>query len=65
MGKRMEAFSGLLDSADAELNGGRTRRNGAGGAEEEFLRARVQRLHAFQKKAQALWNNPLVKMLLR
>lgn len=62
LGKRMESFAALVDQADAELTG---TRGGNGGAEGKFLRDRVSRLRAFQKKAQDLWNNPLVKMMMK
>jgi DNA-binding transcriptional regulator GbsR (MarR family) len=57
-GKRMESLAGLLDEADAALNGN-------GDADQRFVRQRVQRLRDFQQKASGLWNNPLVKMMMR
>ena len=63
-GKRIDAFAGLLDEAEAELNGHRTGKL-SGDVDVKFARERVQRLRAFQKKAQGLWNNPLVRMMLK
>ena len=63
-GKRIDAFAGLLDEAEAELNG---HRNGklSGEVDIKFARERVQRLRQFQKKVQGLWNNPIVKMMMK
>jgi len=62
MSKRIESFARLLDEAESGLNGsGR----GNNGADVAFLRGRIQRLRQFQKKAAALWNNPVVQMLLK
>jgi DNA-binding transcriptional regulator GbsR (MarR family) len=63
VGKRFEALGGLLDAAEAELDG--RGRNGAGTDEERFILGRVRQLRAFQTKAEDFWNGPLVGMVLR
>ena len=64
MGKRIESLSRLLDEADRSLNGKNVHAAGSG-RDDKFLRDRVQRLRAFQKKAMSVWNNPLIKMIMR
>jgi len=61
MGKRLESMAQLLDAADAEL----TVKNGSGNGNNKFIHDRVQRLRLFQKKIQNLWNNPLVKVMMK
>lgn len=65
MGKRIEALSHALDTAEAELSGKAEKAEDTGGNGDKFLRARIQRLRQFQKKAQSVWNNPLVKMMMQ
>jgi DNA-binding transcriptional regulator GbsR (MarR family) len=64
LGKRIESLSRLLDEAEQTLNG-KSRPKVNGNGEDAFVRQRVQRLRAFQKKANDLWNNPIVRMLLK
>ena len=68
-GKRMESLSGLLNEAEAAMNGGSSGQHPASGEPGEFdprfVRQRVQRLRDFQRKASGLWNNPLVQMMMR
>jgi len=66
MGKRLGSMAQLLDDADAELNHlsppdnqSRMTKNPA------FLRSRVKRLRDFQGKVQSVWNNPVVKLMLK
>ena len=61
VGKRIAAFTDLLDRADEELNGTPSAVKG----DHAFLKDRVQRLRSFQHKAQGLWNNPIVKMMIK
>ncbi len=65
VGKRIEALSALLDEADTTLNAPSA---SAGGQTPEstrqFFRTRVRRLQQFQRKAQGLWNNPIVKRIM-
>ncbi len=70
VGKRITAFTELLDQADGELNGGKEAagdggRYTGGVDNQQFVRDRVQRLRAFQRKAEGLWNNPIVKMMVK
>lgn len=70
VGKRITAFTELLDKADKELNGGDKAAGPIDGAQGRdggrlFLKDRVQRLHSFQRKAEGLWNNPIVKMMVK
>ena len=66
MGKRLGAMSQLLDDADAELN-----EVSASGKHlpitnnPAFLRARVKRLREFQGKVHSVWNNPVVRNMLK
>jgi DNA-binding transcriptional regulator GbsR (MarR family) len=59
VGKRLDAFSRMLDIADAQIA------DASGDGELEFARDRVKRLRAFQSKASKAWNSPVVKMLLK
>jgi DNA-binding transcriptional regulator GbsR (MarR family) len=59
VGKRLDGFGRMLDSADGELA------EADGNGELEFARDRVKRLRAFQSKAARAWNSPVVKMLLK
>jgi DNA-binding transcriptional regulator GbsR (MarR family) len=61
VGKRITAFTDLLDRADAELHSGQVPEQD----NHRFLKDRIQRLRAFQHKAQGLWNNPIVKMMVK
>ena len=66
MGKRLSSMSKLLDEADAELNGATSAdHHPPGSGNVRFLRSRVKRLREFQGKVQALWSNPIVKIMLK
>lgn len=60
VGKRIAAFAELLDRADGEVGG-----NHAQEDNHRFIRDRVQRLRSFQRKAQGVWNNPVVRMMIK
>jgi DNA-binding transcriptional regulator GbsR (MarR family) len=63
-GRRVEAFGRMLDEAEAQLaNGNGSQKHN--GLDRVFLKNRIQRLRAFQKKAARLWNSPLVQMMLK
>lgn len=64
VGKRISAFADLLDRADRELGGSAVTRDQMAG-DHHFLRDRVQRLRAFQRKAQGLWSNPVVRLMMK
>jgi len=80
MGKRLAAMAQALSAADAELGNAeqttdyepRASRAHPPTAEttdlntnHQFLRARVDRLREFQEKVNKVWNNPIVKMMLK
>jgi len=56
VGRRVEALGQFIEEADRTVTGD----NG-----DAFIRQRLNRLRAFQKKAQKFWDNPLVKMMLK
>jgi DNA-binding transcriptional regulator GbsR (MarR family) len=60
LGARMESLSALLESAERELNG-----NADGNGDAAFLRERVAHIRQFHRKAQKVWNNPVVKRMVR
>ena len=63
-GKRIESSAALLHDVDAEL----TRRNGNGrpvSADDAFIKERIEKIKAFQEKAQGMWGNVILKMLLK
>lgn len=60
IGKRLSSCTSLLQEIETDLT-----RLEAKSGDGEFIRDRIQRLHAFQTKAHEVWNNPVVKMLLR
>jgi DNA-binding transcriptional regulator GbsR (MarR family) len=64
VGRRVEGFGRLLDEAEAQVGTNGKSANG-NGIDREFVRGRLQRLRAFQKKAARLWNHPVVKMVMK
>ena len=60
VGKRMSAYTALLDEVDSEMLDLSTENGGA-----EFVRERVEHIRDFYKKAQGTWDSPVVKMLLK
>lgn len=60
IGKKLGAYSAMLDEIEGELNAAQ---NGDG--QRDFLRERIQHLRKFQKRAQGVWNSPLLKMLMK
>lgn len=60
VGKKLTTFSSLLDDINQELD------SAAGGdGEGQFIRDRIEKLRAFQEKAQGLWQNPLIKLFMK
>jgi len=57
MGKRLAALAALLNGAEAEA--------GSGGDGDPFVQQRIEALRQFQRKAETVWNSPVVKILLR
>ena len=60
VGKRIAAFADLLDRADGELTG-----SPSGAGNHHFMRDRIHRLRSFQRKAQGVWNNPVVRLMIK
>lgn len=58
VGKKLATYSAMLD----EMETGLAAQTGDG--ELEFVKMRVGKLRRFQKRAQNLWKNPLVRALL-
>ena len=56
VGRRVETLGRFIEEADQTVTG----ENG-----DVFIRQRLDRLRAFQKKAQKFWDNPLVKVMLK
>jgi DNA-binding transcriptional regulator GbsR (MarR family) len=63
-GKRIEGSASLLREVEAEL----TRKNGndnAIPAEDAFIKERIAKIKVFQEKTQGMWNDVILKMLLK
>jgi DNA-binding transcriptional regulator GbsR (MarR family) len=63
-GKRIESSAALLNEVDAELS----RKNGNGktaSPDDAFIRERIEKVRAFQQKAQGMWGSVIMKMLLK
>jgi DNA-binding transcriptional regulator GbsR (MarR family) len=60
VGKRLSSYTNLLQEIETDLANLKAE-SGDGG----FIEDRIQRLRAFQAKAEDVWNNPVVKMLLK
>ena len=71
MGKRLTSLASSLEKAEAELTGapgqsGDGRREIAGpNVNHQFLKTRIARLKEFQGKVNGVWNNPIVKLMLK
>ena len=63
VGRHMEDADRLLAEAEGRLQPARGARLRA--AETDLLRERVSRLRAFRRKAQGLWESPVIQLLLR
>jgi HTH-type transcriptional regulator, glycine betaine synthesis regulator len=63
-GKRMESSSGLLAEVETQL-----KKKGGGeeklSEEDKFIWERIEKIQAFQKKSQDMWNSAILQMLLR
>ena len=60
IGKKLGAYSTMLDEVEGEINSLQ-----GGNGERDFLKNRIQHLRKFQKRAQGVWNSPLLKMLMK
>ena len=58
VGGKLASYAGLLEEIEHGLDG-------SDGESTVFIRKRIEKLRAFQKKAAMLWGNPLVEKLLR
>ena len=63
VGRRVESLGRLLGEAEQEI--GRNGNGNGDAAEREFIRARLQRLRAFERKATIAWSNPIVRRMLK
>jgi len=63
-GKKMETSAILLDEVETHLKkkGGN---EGKLSEEDSFIMERVEKIQAFQKKTQEMWNSAILQMLLR
>jgi len=72
VGKKMSSYTSLMEEVESDLarlpapnrTGGPAGIAGGDG-EGRFIRERIARLRAFQKKAQWVWNKPMIRKLLR
>jgi len=62
-GKRIESSSVLLDEVEALLKKGQ--KNGRNAGEDVFIRERIEKIRMFQKKAHGMWDDVILKMLLK
>jgi DNA-binding transcriptional regulator GbsR (MarR family) len=60
IGKRLTAYTALLDEADKAVSGLR-----GGNGDVEFVRGRIGHIRRFQRRAQKFWGNPTLRALLR
>jgi HTH-type transcriptional regulator, osmoprotectant uptake regulator len=63
-GKRMESSAALLSGVEIEMKA----KGGADGKiseEDRFIKERVEKIQAFQRKAQDIWGSAIVQMLLK
>jgi DNA-binding transcriptional regulator GbsR (MarR family) len=59
VGKRIVSSAALLQQAEAELAGAQ------GDGEAAFIRDRIEHIRGFQQRAQAIWESPILRRLLR
>jgi DNA-binding transcriptional regulator GbsR (MarR family) len=60
VGKKLSSYGSLLEQIESDLS-----RIPGGDGEGKFIRERVAALRAFQKKAQWVWNKPMIRRLLK
>jgi len=63
-GKRIESSSLLLNEIEKILKE-KGQKNGKNMEENEFIRGRIEKIRAFQNKAQGMWDGVILKMLLK
>lgn len=64
VGQRMESADRLIEHAEESL-GGSKRSEPTPDSETQFFRQRVTKLREFRRKAQGLWESPVIRMLMR
>lgn len=62
-GKRIESSAALLKEVEADLKQ-RTLKGKKPSGEDQFIRERIERIRAFQNKAQGMWDSVIIKLLL-
>ncbi len=63
VGQQMESADRLIEQADTLLNS--KRKGGSNDADSEFFRQRLARLRSFRRKAQGLWESPVIRLLMK
>jgi len=59
IGRKLGAFSSLLNSIESQLSA-----EPGGDGDEKYVRERIGKLKKFQKNAERMWNNRLIRKLL-
>ena len=63
VGKKMASYTALLGEIEEDLAD--LRENNPREGEYRFVKERIEHLREFQRRAQRLWNNPVVQKLLK
>jgi DNA-binding transcriptional regulator GbsR (MarR family) len=58
VGKKMSSYGNLLSQIDAEIGTAKS-------SDSRFVRERIEHLRKFQRKAQAVWSDPMVELLMK
>lgn len=58
VGKKLTSYAGLLEEIEHDLDSDN-------GEDNRFIRKKIEKLRAFQKKAETLWSNPVIEKILR
>jgi DNA-binding transcriptional regulator GbsR (MarR family) len=62
VGTKLTAYSSLLDNVDSTME---EMNDGGINGDSQFIRERVEHLRKFQRKAQRVWNSPILKQFLK
>lgn len=62
IGRHMESADRLLDESESELGNGKP---ASTDKDAQFFRQRVARLRTFRKRAQGLWESPIIRLLMK
>ena len=60
MGKKLTSYAAMLDEIETELTA-----LPGGNGERDFLRDRIGNLRRFQKRAQGVWDSPVLRLLMK